>query len=97
METTVIIGNGVAGTTAAATLRRNGYEGTIKLIGEEAALPYQRPPLSKAWLLDSDRPKPTPLRPLSFYEDNRIDLMRARKVAKIDTNERRIFFSDGKS
>ncbi|AMY68628.1 FAD-dependent oxidoreductase [Frigidibacter mobilis] len=97
METTVIIGNGVAGTTAAATLRRNGYEGTIKLIGEEAALPYQRPPLSKAWLLDSDRPKPTPLRPLSFYEDNRIDLMRARKVAKIDTNERRIFFSDGKT
>ncbi|WP_250647463.1 FAD-dependent oxidoreductase [Frigidibacter mobilis] len=41
--------------------------------------------------------KTDPLRPLSFYEDNRIDLMRARKVAKIDTNERRIFFSDGKT
>lgn len=97
METTVIIGNGVAGTTAAATLRRNGYEGTIKLIGEEAALPYQRPPLSKAWLLDSDRPKPTPLRPLTFYESNGIELMRARKVVKIDRNKRRIRFLDGKT
>ncbi|MCG8381050.1 MAG: FAD-dependent oxidoreductase [Gammaproteobacteria bacterium] len=97
MDTTVIIGNGVAGTSAAAMLRRNGYEGAIKLIGDEVALPYQRPPLSKAWLIGSDRPKPTLLRPLSFYEDNRIDLMRARKVAKIDRNKRRIRFSDGKT
>lgn len=97
MDTTVIIGNGVAGTNAAATLRRNGYEGAIKLIGEEVALPYQRPPLSKAWLLGSDRPKPTLLRPLYFYEDNSIELMRARKVVKIDRNKRRIRFSDGKT
>lgn len=97
MDTTVIIGNGVAGTSAAATLRKNGYEGAIKLIGEEVALPYQRPPLSKAWLLGSDRPKPTPLRPLYFYEDNRIELMCARKIVEIDRNMRRVHFSDGKT
>lgn len=97
MKTTVIIGNGVAGTNAAAALRKNGYEGAIKLVGEEAALPYQRPPLSKVWLSGADRPKPTLLRPLSFYEDNRIELMRARKVSRIDRKKRRIRFSDGKT
>lgn len=97
MKTTVVIGNGVAGTTAAAALRKNGYQGAIKLVGEEAALPYQRPPLSKAWLFGSDRPKPTLLRSLSFYEDNRIELMRARKVSRIDRKKRRIRFSDGKT
>ena len=95
METTVIIGNGVAGTNAAATLRKNGYEGAIKLIGEEVALPYQRPPLSKTWLRGPDRPKLTPLRPLSFYKDNRIELIRARKVVSIDRDAREIRFSDG--
>lgn len=97
MNTTVIIGNGAAGTNAAATLRMNGYEGAIKLIGDEVSLPYQRPPLSKAWLQGPDRPQPTLIRPLSFYEDNRIDLMRARKVVKIDRNKRRIHFADGKT
>jgi len=97
MKTTVIIGNGVAGTNAAAALRKNGYEGAIKLVGEEAALPYQRPPLSKVWLSGADRPKPTLLRSLSFYEDNRIELMRARKVSRIDRKKRRIRFSDGKT
>ncbi|OUS22364.1 pyridine nucleotide-disulfide oxidoreductase [Rhodobacterales bacterium 59_46_T64] len=97
MDTTVIIGNGVAGTNAAATLRKNGYEGAIKLIGEEVALPYQRPPLSKAWLRGSDRPQPTPIRPLSFFQDNNIELMRARKIVKIDRTKRRIRFSDGKT
>ena len=97
MNTTVIIGNGAAGTNAAATLRMNGYEGAIKLIGDEVSLPYQSQPLSKEWLQGPDRPQPTLIRPLSFYEDNRIDLMRARKVVKIDRNKRRIHFADGKT
>ncbi|QIK39939.1 NAD(P)/FAD-dependent oxidoreductase [Pontivivens nitratireducens] len=97
MDTTVIIGNGVAGTNAAAALRKNGYEGAIKLIGEEVALPYQRPPLSKIWLREPARPNPTPIRPLRFFEDNRIELMRARKVVGIDRTAREIRFSDGKT
>jgi len=95
MENIVIIGNGVAGTNAAAELRKRGFEGTIRLVGEEAALPYQRPPLSKAWLRETDRPQATPLRSISFYADNRIDLMRARKVVKIDKRKRELLFSDG--
>ncbi|MCD1628022.1 FAD-dependent oxidoreductase [Seohaeicola saemankumensis] len=97
MDTTVIIGNGVAGTNAAGTLRKNGYKGAIILIGQEVALPYQRPPLSKTWLLGPDRPHPSPIRPLSFFEENRIELMRARKVVSIDRNEQSIRFSDGKT
>ena len=46
----VIVGGGHAGGTAAALLRQYGYEGPITLIGEEPIAPYQRPPLSKAWL-----------------------------------------------
>jgi NADPH-dependent 2,4-dienoyl-CoA reductase/sulfur reductase-like enzyme len=97
MEDIIIIGNGVAGTNAAAALRKNGFEGTIQLIGEEAAVPYQRPPLSKAWLRETDRPQLAPLRPLSFYADNRIELMRARKVVKIDRKSRKVRFSDGRT
>ncbi|EIE49306.1 FAD-dependent pyridine nucleotide-disulfide oxidoreductase [Citreicella sp. 357] len=97
MDTTVIIGNGAAGTNAAAALRKNGYAGAIKLIGEEVALPYQRPPLSKTWLLGPDRPHPIPIRPLSFFEANRIELIRARKVVGIDRTARDIRFSDGKT
>ena len=46
----VIVGAGHAGGTAAALLRQFGFEGAITLIGEEPLAPYQRPPLSKAWL-----------------------------------------------
>jgi NADPH-dependent 2,4-dienoyl-CoA reductase/sulfur reductase-like enzyme len=95
MEHIVIVGNGVAGTNAAAALRKNSFEGTIQLVGEEAALPYQRPPLSKAWLRETGRPQPTLLRSLAFYADNRIELMRARKVVKIDRKNRKVLFADG--
>ena len=46
----VILGAGHAGGTAAAFLRQYGFEGPITLVGEEPIAPYQRPPLSKAWL-----------------------------------------------
>ena len=50
MEAIVIVGAGQAGFQAAASLREAGFSGRLILVGDEAALPYQRPPLSKAYL-----------------------------------------------
>ena len=51
MSHIVVIGAGQAGSSLVAKLRKDGFEGEITLIGAETALPYQRPPLSKAYLL----------------------------------------------
>ena len=75
MNTTVIIGNGAAGTNAAATLRMNGYEGAIKLIGDEVSMPYQRPPLSKAYLSGEMPVERLWLKPETFYPASNIACM----------------------
>ena len=64
--TTVIIGAGHGGGTAAALLRQFGYEAPIVLIGEEPHLPYQRPPLSKGWLKGEVGEDGLSLRPASW-------------------------------
>ena len=71
----VIIGAGQAGGQAAYSLRLAGYDGAITLIGDEPAPPYQRPPLSKAYLkgeMDAER---LFLKPLEYYADHAIDLV----------------------
>jgi 3-phenylpropionate/trans-cinnamate dioxygenase ferredoxin reductase subunit len=80
----VIVGAGHAGGSAAAFLRQYGYEGAITLIGEEGSLPYQRPPLSKAWLKGEAAEEELQLRPLSFYDEQRIEVRRASVVVAID-------------
>jgi 3-phenylpropionate/trans-cinnamate dioxygenase ferredoxin reductase subunit len=74
----VIVGAGHAGVQAAASLREEGWEGAITLLSDEAELPYQRPPLSKAFLKGQADLAGTPLRAEKFFFDNRIDLRRAR-------------------
>jgi 3-phenylpropionate/trans-cinnamate dioxygenase ferredoxin reductase subunit len=66
----LIIGAGHAGGTAAALLRQYGHEGSIVLAGEEPAAPYQRPPLSKAWLKGEADLEALLLRPESFYAEH---------------------------
>jgi len=68
----VILGAGHAGGACAALLRQYGHEGTISLVGDEPIPPYQRPPLSKAWLKGEADAESLALRPLSFYADNDI-------------------------
>ena len=70
----VIIGGGQAGVEAASALRAAGYGDPILLIGDEAQLPYQRPPLSKAYLLGTLDAARLPLRAEAYYEKQRIDL-----------------------
>ena len=84
MTHVLIIGAGHAGGSAAAFLRQYGHEGPITLVGDEPFLPYQRPPLSKAWLKGEAGEEELQLRPASFYEESRIAVRRAVTAVAID-------------
>ena len=80
----VIAGAGHAGGAAAAMLRQLGWPGAITLIGEEPVPPYQRPPLSKAWLKGEAAGEDLALRPATFYADASIDLRTNTCVVRVD-------------
>ncbi len=91
----VIIGAGHAGGTAAALLKQYGYEDPITLIGEEPIAPYQRPPLSKAWLKGEADADSLALKPESFYAEAGIDLRMSTRVTEIMRTDRVVLLSDG--
>lgn len=91
----VIIGAGQAGLKAAETLCAKGYDKGIVLIGEEATPPYQRPPLSKAFLKGEMAQERLMLRPPAFFETGEIDLRLNTSVAAIDAGEDSITLSGG--
>lgn len=97
MTKVLIIGAGHAGGSAAALLRQYGFEGEIVLAGEEAAPPYQRPPLSKAWLKGEAGLEDLLLRPESFYAEQKIDLRTGVTATAIDAVAKRVAFADGTS
>lgn len=94
MTKVLIIGAGHAGGSAAALLRQYGFEGEIVLAGEEAAAPYQRPPLSKAWLKGEAGLEDLLLRPESFYAEQKIDLRTGVVATTIDAAARTVTFAD---
>ena len=73
-EAFVIVGASLAGGTAAATLREEGFDGRVVLIGEESAAPYERPPLSKEYLRGEVPFSDALVHPEDFYASNDIDL-----------------------
>ena len=81
---TVIVGTGQAGFQTAASLRAEGYAEPITLIGEEPHIPYQRPPLSKGFPLGAQDLESIELRPGTFYDDHRIELIAGKRVISID-------------
>jgi 3-phenylpropionate/trans-cinnamate dioxygenase ferredoxin reductase subunit len=91
----IIAGAGHAGGSAAAMLRQLGWKTGITLVGDEPLPPYQRPPLSKAWLTGEADADSLVLRPLGFYNDADIELKLGLSVTKIDPAEHRVTFSDG--
>ncbi|CAN5349126.1 FAD-dependent oxidoreductase [soil metagenome] len=91
----VIVGAGHAGGSAAAFLRQYGFEGPIILIGEEALAPYQRPPLSKAWLKGEADGESLLLKPETFYAESNIGLHRGVEVLGIDRAAKTVSLSDG--
>lgn len=86
----VVVGAGQAGAALVAKLRAEGHTGPITLIGAEPVPPYQRPPLSKAYLLGEMALERLFLRPASFYAENEITLLTAQRVQAIDPGARRI-------
>ncbi|RYH10826.1 NAD(P)/FAD-dependent oxidoreductase [Tropicimonas sp. IMCC6043] len=88
MSGIVILGAGQAGASLAARLRSKGYTGPLTLVGEEDVPPYQRPPLSKAYLLGEMERERLFLRPESFYAENDITLRTGCRVDAIDCGAR---------
>ncbi len=84
MKKVVVIGAGQAGSSLVAKLRNSGFDGAITLIGAEHTPPYQRPPLSKKYLLGDMDVERLFLRPASFYADNAIDLHLSETAISID-------------
>ena len=91
----VIIGGGQAAAQAIASLRQGGFEGDITLIGEEPALPYQRPPLSKAYMKGEFEEARLYFRPAAWYKDQNVALMLGRRAAAIDREAKRVAIADG--
>ena len=91
----VIIGAGQAGGQAAYSLRLGGYAGAITIIGDEPQPPYQRPPLSKAYLkgeLDADR---LFLKPVEYYPEHGVDLLTGVPATRVDLDARTVELSSG--
>nr|WP_314437728.1 FAD-dependent oxidoreductase [uncultured Brevundimonas sp.] len=97
MTKVLIIGAGHAGGSVAAFLRQYGHEGAIVMAGEEDAPPYQRPPLSKAWLKGEADLEALLLRPLSFYAEQNIDFRSSTVAVSIDPEVKTVAFHDGSS
>jgi 3-phenylpropionate/trans-cinnamate dioxygenase ferredoxin reductase subunit len=91
----VIVGAGHAGGTLAALLRQYGHAGAVTLVGEEPIPPYQRPPLSKAWLKGEADAESLALKPLEFYAGNRIDFRPSVRGVGIDRARKVLALSDG--
>ena len=90
MSKVVIIGAGQAGSEAATHLRSQGFDGEITLIGSENVLPYQRPPLSKKYVLGEMSLERLYLKPKTFYQENKIKLMLGTIVKKIVRGEKKL-------
>ena len=91
----VIIGAGAAGTVAAVTLRREGFEGRVLMFESGKELPTDRPNLSKDYLAGDAPEEWMPLFPDDWYEENRIDLRLETRVASIDPASREIILDNG--
>lgn len=92
----VIIGGGVAGVSAAEALRDGKYEGRIVLLSDEAAAPYDRPPLSKDVLRTDELPASVWLRDEAFYRANGIELVLGAHAISIDASGHSVVLSDGR-
>src|SRR6266540_6681186 len=84
----VIIGASLAGATAAATLRDEGFDGEVQLIGAESQLPYHRPPLSKGYLRGEESFESQLVKPPEYYAGQRIELRLGTRATAIDAGQK---------
>ncbi len=95
IQRVVIVGGGHAGGEAAGQLRAHGFAGDITLIGEEPLAPYQRPPLSKAYLSGALSAERLLIRPAEVYAEEGVRLVLGRKVIWLDRQTRRVRLEGG--
>lgn len=93
----VIVGAGQGGAAAAIQLRQQGFEGTIALIGREDVPPYERPPLSKEYMLGEKEWERMLIRPLDFWAGKQVDLMLGAEVTSVSPEDRTVLLHDGRT
>lgn len=91
----VIVGGGHGGAQAAIALRTQGFTGSIALVGREAELPYERPPLSKEYLAQEKPFERLYLRPREYWADKQVELLLGHEVSAVDAAARRLVCADG--
>ena len=94
-QTHVIVGASLAGAKAAETLRREGFDGRVVLIGSEDARPYERPPLSKDYLRGEVGREKVYIHDEGFYAEHDIELRVGRTAVRLDTSHREVEVDDG--
>jgi NADPH-dependent 2,4-dienoyl-CoA reductase/sulfur reductase-like enzyme len=95
MTTFVIVGGGLAGAKAAEALRADGFDGEVVLFGSEPERPYERPPLSKGYLLGKEDREKAFVHPADWYDEHDVDLRSGVTVAMIDPAAHLVTFDGG--
>ena len=93
----VIVGASLAGAKAAETLREEGFDGPVALIGDEQDRPYERPPLSKGFLLGNDEQGSVFVHSEDWYAEHDVDLRLGVTAQSIDRAARQVSLADGSS
>jgi 3-phenylpropionate/trans-cinnamate dioxygenase ferredoxin reductase component len=94
-EVFIVVGAGHCAGQVAASLRQQGFDGDLVIVGEEPYIPYQRPPLSKKFLTGELPIERVYLRPMKFYQDNNVELLLGNRVVALQPRQRRIALADG--
>src|SRR5215469_4768106 len=92
----VIIGAGQAAAHAIAALRSEGFAGQLTLVGDEPFIPYQRPPLSKTYLMGTLERERLFLKPEQFYSESKCELILGVAATRIDRKAKTVVLSDGR-
>ncbi len=94
-DAVVIVGGGLAGAKTAEALREQGYDGSITLVAAEDELPYERPPLSKGYLMGKDEFEKAVVHPQEWYAEHDVDLRRGVRATAIDREAHEVELDDG--
>jgi 3-phenylpropionate/trans-cinnamate dioxygenase ferredoxin reductase component len=95
-EVIVVVGAGQAAAQLAVSLRQGGFRGSLRIVGDESYLPYQRPPLSKKFLAEPARLDSLLLRPASLWQDQAVAIELGTAVATLDLPRSRVVLRDGR-
>ena len=97
MDNFVIIGGGLAGAKAAEELREQGFDGTITIVGAEYHLPYERPPLSKGYLMGTEPREKAFVHTAAWYADHDVDVLSGLRAVALDTAKHTVRLDDDRS